>query len=126
MNVKPDRLMSETITLEPGVTVHGVLLDADSGKPLANRKLRAIALDKKAAKSPFDHWTKTDEMGRFQFSTLEPIQYKISLIVPFGQANIQMGNSFLPLDPDEERHGRKDAVVVTGGQHESVTIRVRE
>lgn len=70
----PDQLM-----LKRGVTASGRLVDAETGRGIANASFFLFPQPSKAATFREAITTKTDEEGRFSFDSLEPVNYMIHL-----------------------------------------------
>ncbi|MEZ6121906.1 MAG: carboxypeptidase-like regulatory domain-containing protein [Planctomycetaceae bacterium] len=63
------------VTLRHGLSASGFVIDADTGRPVPNASVRLHPTDFSRADFPGGIEAKTDSTGRFEFTSLEPIEY---------------------------------------------------
>ncbi len=107
------------IVLSRGLTASGYLIDVVTNKPVPNAEIRLMP-QQYSSEREYQGWAnaKTDATGRFEFSGLEPIEYRGSIndaypkgavLQPYGDgglrisypANVQQLN-LIPTDPPAE------------------------
>jgi hypothetical protein len=82
------------IHLRRGLSASGVIVDAESGKPIPNAVVRIIPRDFGRAQFKANIETKTDDRGKFHFEGLEDMAYsaRVDGAVPKGTIVTRTGN----------------------------------
>ena len=105
------------IQLDPAVTARGILIDAASGRPVPNAKIRVYPLDFAAAKFKGNTHTVSDAKGEFEFASLEPLEYQghVEGAAIKGTKITLMPNEGYRLQPPASFQSVQSYLSITGG-----------
>lgn len=84
------------LQLSKGVSASGTIVDAQTGRPVPNAKIRVYPANFAAARFKENVRTTTDARGEFRFDNLEPMEYRVNIeeAMPKGTVIIPNGGGY--------------------------------
>jgi hypothetical protein len=86
------------LQLHKGVSASGTIVDAQTGRPVPNARIRIYPTDFAAAKFKENIRTRFDVRGEFRFDNLKPMKYRVNIeeAMPKGTVIIPNGQGYSP------------------------------
>jgi beta-lactamase regulating signal transducer with metallopeptidase domain len=105
------------LQLTRGVSASGTLVDAQTGRPVPNARIRVYPANFEAANFKENIKTTTDARGEFRFDNLEPMEYRVNIeeAMPKGTVIIPNGGGYSFRYPNGATH-----LSLTGGDVDPV------
>jgi hypothetical protein len=105
------------LQLQKGVSAAGTIVDAQTGRPVPNARIRVYPADFEAADFKENIRTTTDARGEFRFDNLEPMKYRVNIeeAMPKGTVIIPNGGGYSFKYPNGVTH-----LSLTGGDIDPV------
>lgn len=105
------------LQLNKGVSASGTIVDAQTGRPVPNARIRIYPMNFSAAGFKENIRTTTDARGEFRFDNLEPMEYRVNIeeAMPKGTVIIPNGGGYSFRYPHGATH-----LSLTGGDIDPV------